>query len=241
MAKPGAAPVKSHPFRNPGLHEKKARAGLLLLGSSSAWLNRYTRIGLSGRYGSAQGCNRSANSVAGTRHRVDSKPCRIAQGAQGLHRALVRAHFPDRQSRHCRRFTGRHCACRTTAQWRSGDCFPAQVSSPFKTALPAPKPTMARKTPGTANSPWRQGYKNLKPKAFSKTSAPEFHQSQIASLTGKPSARFLIDLEGLRRLLPEPNPSSRPCIAKTNTAFLSFPLKTGHFYLALTVRTASCR
>ena len=161
----------------------------------------------------------------GTRHRVDSEPCRIAQATQGLHRALVRAHLPDRQSRYCRGFTGRHCACRTTAQWRSGDCFPGQVSSPVKTALPAPKPMMARKTPGTVNSPWRQGYKNLKPKAFSKTSAPEFHQLQNASLTGKPSARFLIDLEGLRRLLPEPTPSPRPCIAKINIAFLAIPSK----------------
>ena len=42
-----------------------------------------------------------------------------------------------------------------------------------------------------------------------KASAREFHQQQKKSLPGKPSARFPIDQEGLRRLLPEPTPSPR--------------------------------
>ena len=46
-----------------------------------------------------------------------------------------------------------------------------EVSAPLKAQLPAAKPKTLRKAPATANSPWRQGYKNLRPRAFPKTSA----------------------------------------------------------------------
>jgi len=93
-----------------------------------------------------------------------------------------------------------------------------------------------------------------------KASARESHQTQNASVTGKPSKRTgpvrpgVVEpsMEGLRRLLPEPAPSPRPCIAcqgatpgkhiETNMTFCQLPSKqdistwqaVGHFYLALT-------
>ena len=46
-----------------------------------------------------------------------------------------------------------------------------EVAAAEKVQLSTAKPKRVSKVPAPADSPWRQGYKNLKPRAFPKTSA----------------------------------------------------------------------